>query len=130
MDDLWARIGLIAAVIAVAIVITWAQRRRALNPIRTVDPGDLAPGVYFFSSDTCGTCREAREKLAAALGSDAFTELAWERDPGPFTDLGVDAVPAVMIVEEGGKGRLHVGQPDEMLLGRRSWSPDAGRFDP
>jgi len=80
-----------------------------------VKVADAAPGVYFFSSSTCHTCEQARDKLDARLGQDGYTEYAWEDEPGPFGDFDVDAVPAVVILEEGGRGRLYPGQPDKAL---------------
>lgn len=115
MDEIWVRLGLVAGTLAVAGCVILIQRRRARRPIRTVEVPDKAPGVYFFSSSTCATCEDARDKLDARLGTDGYTEYAWEDNPGPFGDFDVDAVPAVVILEEGGRGRLYSGQPDKAL---------------
>ncbi len=115
MDEIWARVGLVAGALAVAGAVILIQRWRARRSIRAVEVTDAAPGVYFFSSSTCPTCERARAKLDARLGKDGYTEYAWEEDPGPFGDFDVDAVPAVAILEEGGRGRLYPGQPEKAL---------------
>jgi len=115
MSELWVRIGLIAAAIAGVAVIALVQRRRAVGPVRAVETAGLAAGIYFFSSASCPTCRRAREKLDASIGDSGYDELVWEEQPGAFTDLGVDAVPAVMIVDHDGRGRLYPGQPERAL---------------
>jgi len=115
MDDIWPRIGLIAVVLAVAASIALIQRRRALNPVKSLDAPGFDAGIYFFSSGTCATCDRARETLVLALGRDGYAEIAWEADPGPFENLQIDAVPAVMIVDDRGRGRLYAGQPDKVL---------------
>jgi len=120
MDDIWGRIVLIAVVVAVALGVAVIQRRRSLNPVRAVDAGDLGPGVYFFSSTGCATCDRARAKLEEALGSSGYTEISWEQEPEPFEKIGVEAVPAVMLVDERGRGRLYTGQPDEVIFDRGS----------
>jgi hypothetical protein len=50
-----------------------------------------------------------------ALGRDGYAEIAWEAEPGPFENLPIDTVPAVMIVDDRGRGRLYTGQPDKVL---------------
>lgn len=120
MDEIWVRVAIIATVVALAVGTAIIQRRRALNPVRSVDARGLQAGIYFFSSITCATCTQAREKLDSVLGSNGYTEIAWEKDADQFERLGVDAVPAVVIVDEGGRGRLYPGQPDEALESRPS----------
>lgn len=56
--------------------------------------------------------------MVAALGETGFTEYVWEDDPGVFSELGIDAVPAVLVVGEDGRGRLYPGQPDRALDNR------------
>ena len=115
MSELWVRIGLVAAALAMAAAIALIQRRRAVAPVRAVETGGLATGVYFFSSASCPSCRRAREKLDASIGASRYEELVWEEQPVAFADFGVDAVPAVLIVGEGGRGRLYPGQPERAL---------------
>lgn len=115
MDEIWARVGLVFGALAVAGAISFLQWRRTRRPVRTVEASDMAAGVYFFSSATCPTCERAREKLNARLGENGYTEFVWENDPGPFANLDVDAVPAVAVLDESGRGRLYPGQPDRAL---------------
>lgn len=114
MDDIWLRVTVIASVLAVAGLVVFVQRRRAQAPVRAIGSIGLETGVYFFSSATCSTCEAAREKLDAAMGESGYTEFVWEHEPDPFTDLKVDAVPAVLIVRDG-QGHLYPGQPDVAL---------------
>jgi mono/diheme cytochrome c family protein len=116
MDEIWVRIGLVAGALIVAGAVTAVLRARARQrPVREVDAAEFEPGVYLFASSTCASCHMARVKLDAALGVDGYVEMAWERDPGVFTALEVEAVPAVMIVSAGGRGRIFPGQPDKAL---------------
>lgn len=115
MDEVWLRIGLILGALAVAASIALIQRRRARSPVRSVEARGFDPGVYFFSSSACPTCSQARKKLNAALGDKGYIELVWEEEPGVFDDLGVDAVPAVVVVREDGRGKLYPGQPERVL---------------
>lgn len=115
MDELWVRVGLVALMLAVAVSAALWLRRGKQNPIRDISSGDLAPGVYLFTSESCPTCAEARAHLSQALGEAAYTELRWEDQPGKFVEIGVDAVPAILIVKVPGIGRLYPGQPERAL---------------
>ncbi len=126
MDELWARVGLVAGALAVAGVVVLIQRSRATRAVRKVVETGLEPGVYLFTSATCSSCTQARERLEAKLGQDRFRELAWEETSQTFEELGVDAVPAVMVVDDRGRGRIYPGQPDRALrrLSSRGWILD------
>jgi hypothetical protein len=124
MDEVWARAALVAGALAVAGVVVLVQRLRARPSPKTVGETGLDPGVYLFTSATCSTCAQARQTLQSALGGDRFHEFAWEEGSETFDQLGIDAVPAVLVVEPGGRGTIFPGQPDRAL--RRI---DAG-FDP
>lgn len=116
MSDILERAAVVAAVLAVAgAVVLWqrARNRRA----RDVLPGDLGPGVYLFTSSSCPTCETARRRVVAAVGDGGFEELAWESHPDVFADLGVDVVPALVVVKGSGRARLHPGAPDRALSG-------------
>jgi hypothetical protein len=115
MDEVWARIVLIAGVLAVAGGVALLRRRSSRRPVRDIEARGWSAGVYFFSSATCPTCDSAREKLDAQLGEAGYTEFSWERDSGRFRELAVDAVPSVAVVDESGKGRLYPGQPGRAL---------------
>lgn len=51
----------------------------------------------------------ARTMLDSRLGPDGYTEHAWEEDPSTFQRLGVDEVPAVLVVTKDGSARLFAG---------------------
>jgi hypothetical protein len=113
MDDVWLRVVLVSTVFLVVTGIAMFRRRR--RPVRTIRSLDLAEGVYLFTSEGCETCATAREKLAASLGDREFAEVVWEREPVQFEALGIDAVPAVLVVDVDGHGRLYPGQPHRAL---------------
>jgi len=113
MDEVWLRVVLVSAAFLIAGGIALARRRR--RPVRTLRSLDLAGGVYLFTSDGCDTCDTARATLADSLGAGGFTEMIWERDSERFEALAVDAVPAVLVVDETGHGRLYPGQPRRAL---------------
>lgn len=115
MNELWVRVALVAGALALAGVIALMVRRRATARVRTVKTRGLEAGVYFFSAATCATCEQARTKLDSSLGPDGYKEFAWEHHPQIFTEYDIDQVPAVMIVDDGGRGRIHFGQPDLAL---------------
>lgn len=115
MDETWARVVLVSGALLVAgALAVWQRRRATSKPERSIDAAGFDPGVYFFSSSACASCARARQKLEARLG-DGFVEYNWEQAPGTFADLDVDAVPAVLIVDESGSATLFPGQPDRAL---------------
>lgn len=118
MDESLARVGLLLAAFAIAGGIVFVQRRRLRAPQRSVEAPHLEPGLYLFSSATCSTCQSAREKLVAELGVAGFEEFVWERNPEIFNDLEVEAVPAVLVMREGGRGRVYSGQVEKALANR------------
>ncbi|HUG32458.1 MAG TPA: hypothetical protein VMM14_06155 [Acidimicrobiia bacterium] len=115
MDELWARVGLVVGALAVAGIAVVAQRARARRPVETITDTGFPRGVYLFSSSSCATCRQARDRLHAALGESGFVELSWEEHPEQFHEVSVEAVPAVLLVGEDGGGRLYHGQPERAL---------------
>lgn len=92
-------VGALALVVVVAIVVL---RRRPIVRARDVEAGGLPPGVYLMTSDACDTCARAREVLTRR--NVAYTELSWEKNPEAFEQIGVDAVPSVLRIDEGGRG--------------------------
>lgn len=115
MDEVWVRFGLVAGALVVAGAATLILRHRATEPLRLLSTTGLAAGTYLFSSDACSTCRSARDKLVARVGEAGFSEFVWESEPRLFAELGIDAVPAVLLVAENGSGTLYRGQPDRAL---------------
>jgi len=115
MDELWVRVGLVALMLVVAISVAVWLRREKQSPIRDISSGDLMPGVYLFTSESCPTCALARAQLSQALEDATYIEVRWEDHPGKFVELGVDAVPAILIVKVPGIGKLYPGQPERVL---------------
>jgi hypothetical protein len=115
MNEVWARLLLVAGLLAIAGAIALIQRKRPASASRTVPARGLAAGAYFFSSTTCSSCDRARDKLNSRFGEDGYIEFSWERDPEAFDTHRIGQVPALLIISEGGRGRLHLGQPDKAL---------------
>jgi len=118
MDEIWTRVGLVVGALVVAAGVASVQRWRAGGGARALSTQRLSPGIYYFSSASCAGCESARRKLDATLGEGGYKEMAWEREPGLFDELGIDSVPAVLVVGEGGRGRLYPGQPHRVLARR------------
>lgn len=118
MNEIWVRVAVVVGVLAVAGSIVAIQRRRRRSPERDIAAPRLEPGLYLFSSTACSTCDAARQELVAAVGVAGFSEYVWEEDPGAFSELGIDAVPSVLVMGEGGQGRLYPGRADKALAGR------------
>jgi hypothetical protein len=119
MDDLWVRLSLIAGALIVAGLVTVMMRLRAKGGPRKLHATGLGQGVYLFSSTACPDCKHVRRMLDDAFGGDGYREFQWEQEPGLFHDLGVDAVPATVIVEFDGSGVLWPGRPDKALASGR-----------
>jgi hypothetical protein len=116
MDELWTRIFLIAVALLMAAMVVAVRRKMALSAPRRLGATGLQAGVYLFTSADCAECALARAKLDTRTGEGGYREIAWETEPEFFTRLGVDAVPATMIVEADGSARLWPGQPDSVPL--------------
>ena len=115
MDEIWLRLGLIGGALLVAAVSTLVLRSRSSGKKRDLPDTGLEPGVYFFSSSACPDCSRSRRLLNESLGEEGFVEVSWEADPGVFHRLGVDAVPATLIVGAEGSGTLWPGKADRAL---------------
>ncbi|MFP3915105.1 MAG: hypothetical protein ACLFWM_09540 [Actinomycetota bacterium] len=96
------RLLVVAAVAAVVVALAVLLRRRPLVRRRRLGRTDLPPGLYLLTSDGCGTCGRARERLVRR--DMAHTELSWEKNPEVFETLGIDAVPSVVRIHEDGTG--------------------------
>jgi hypothetical protein len=111
MSDFWLRLALIVGALALALlVMLWTRRAPRAGRV-TIDATGLGPGVYFFSSATCRECDPARSTIEEALGSGGFVEIRWEEQPSVFLELGIDSVPATLMVSESGSVSLVTGSP-------------------
>ena len=115
MDEVWARLGLVVGALIAAGAATLVLRSRAKGEPRKLVVTGLGEGVYLFTSKACPDCGHVRGMLDDALGPEGYTELSWELEPGMFAELGVDGVPATLIVEVDGSGVLWPGRPDKAL---------------
>lgn len=114
MDEVWIRLILIAGALGAALLITMVLRSRSSGSSRHLETTGLAEGVYLFTSSACLDCLSAREALAKSIG-DQFVEIEWNRNPALFDQLGVSAVPATLLVDPDGSGRVFPGQPGRAL---------------
>lgn len=107
---------LVAAAAVVVVALILVLRRRPVVRARPVQGSTLPPGVYLLSSDGCDTCERARATLTRRAVS--HTELSWDKNPEVFERLGIDAVPSVLRIGEGGDGTWWRGGVPR-TLGRR-----------
>ena len=107
----WVLGAVVVAVAAILILRKHGQRRRSVRIHQTA----LGAGIYLFTSATCPDCETARSLLAGAIGLSGFVEKSWESDPGLFSDIGVRAVPATLIVTDADDSTLFPGRPDRAL---------------
>jgi hypothetical protein len=116
MNDIGARLALVLASMGVAMVVILMMRGRAgrRRPIR-IRQAKLGRGVYLFTSAECSDCATARRVLVDTIGPSGFIELSWESEPEIFRDLGVEAVPATLIVSESDSSTLYPGLPDRAV---------------
>ena len=115
MDEIWGRLGLVVLALMVAGAVTLVLHSRAKGGPRNLTATGLNQGVYLFTSDECPDCKQVKALLDDALGPVGYKELNWDQEPAIFHELGVDGVPATMIVEVDGSGVLWPGLPDEAL---------------
>lgn len=115
MDEIWLRLGLIGGALVVAALASILLRARLSGRPRRLEDTRLDSGVYLLTSAACPDCASVRRALTEALGGEGFTELSWEEEPGVFHRLGVDAVPATLIVGRDGSGVLWPGRAKEAL---------------
>jgi hypothetical protein len=110
------RLLVLAGVVAVVAAFWWQTRPDRAKPVTTQRP-DLAPGAYFFSSETCGSCVPARKAVRSSLG-DRVHEIRFEDHPGGFGAHQITKVPTLLIVREGGEAVLFEGVPRRRHLRR------------
>lgn len=112
------RLGLVLGLAAVVVMVTAIARRKPLLRARTLDPGELEAGVYLLTSEGCESCDEARSRLES-LGVN-YQEAVWQSRPELFSDLGIDAVPSLITVDDHGIGRWwRGGVPRRFEMPRR-----------
>lgn len=116
MNEFGARLAWVlgAVVIAVGVVLMLRKLSGRRRPV-LIRQATLGSGVYLFTSSACADCEAARQMLVGAVGPSGFVELTWESAPGIFTDLGIDAVPATLIVSDERGSALYPGRPDRAL---------------
>ncbi len=103
------RLLVLAGVVAVVAAFWWQARPDRAEPVSTHRP-DLAPGAYFFSSETCGSCVPARKVVMSSLG-DRVHEIRFEDHPGGFGAHQITRVPTLLIVRPGGEALMFEGVP-------------------
>lgn len=103
MTDPVLRLLVVVVVVGVAAGVAAAHRRGAAWRRRPAELPGLPGGVYLFTSTACASCPAARESLTAALGPSGFVEIAFEDRPDVFARCGIARVPALAVVEEGGR---------------------------
>ncbi|MEX2252119.1 MAG: hypothetical protein WD895_08630 [Acidimicrobiia bacterium] len=103
-----------AVVAAIAVILILRQMTGRHRPV-AIQQAKLGPGVYLFTSAACPDCESARRVLLGAIGPSGFVEVSWESDPETFRELGVDAVPATLVVSDSHGSTLYPGRPDRAL---------------
>ncbi len=127
MNEVWLRLAIVVGAVGVSLLVVGLMRRRKAVSA-SLDQGALGPGVYLFTSSTCSDCGGARARLEDMLGGAGYTEIAWEDDPGLFTQLGIDAVPCTVLVGDDGSGlappgNARPGAPSLESLNRHAPTP-------
>jgi hypothetical protein len=117
MSEVWVRLALILGALALALVTTVVLRGMTRGRAIVIAAAGLRPGVYLFSSATCLDCESARAAIDTRMGPGGFVEIKWEEEPGPFHDLGIEAVPTTVIVHDDGSAEVFPGMPDKALEG-------------
>jgi hypothetical protein len=114
MSELWVRVLLVVGAVAV-VLLAAALLRRPARRGEALTEAELAPGAYLFTSETCGDCQTARDRLVERLGTNGFTEIEWEKDPDIFTRVGIEVVPCTVVVARDGTATRYPGMPEEAL---------------
>jgi hypothetical protein len=114
MSEVWVRLALVVGGLVVASAVVVAMRAIERRQPKAIDAHELAAGVFLFSSGTCLDCVPSRERLLAALGPNGFVEVKWEEEPERFRRLGIDTVPATVVVSADGSAKLFAGVPKDV----------------
>lgn len=111
-DEALVRLAVVVAIAATSLIVALVLRRgRSVRRYR-VSFDDLGPGLYLFTSNTCGTCARMRERLVER--SDVI-EVSYEEDGFPAT---VRRVPALAEIDEQGDGWIAYGAVSDRRLRR------------
>ena len=115
MAELWIRLLAVVAVGVVAVGVAHQIRSRSTIKPRAWKTTTMSPGVYLFTSSSCADCATAMAALTGYLGAGGFAEIAWETAPDTFSELGVEAVPSTLIVDDARRATLYPGHPERTL---------------
>jgi hypothetical protein len=115
MSDLTLRLVLIGGALVVTLLVLLTLRFINKRRPTVIDPGDLLPGIYLFSSSTCLDCQPASAMMLETLGTDRFTEFTWEDHPQRFQTMGIASVPATVVVDSDRSALLFTGMPAKAL---------------
>ncbi len=114
MTETTIRLAVLAGV-AIIVFVFWWQARPDRARLTAVRRPDLVPGIYFFSSQTCGACAPARRVVRAELGARVH-EVRFEDHPGGFGAFQIEKVPTLLVVKDGGNAVLFEGVPTRRQL--------------
>ena len=114
MDETLVRLVLVLGTLAVVGLVAWIETRRTRPANRVVSDTGLESGVFLLTSNDCESCERARATLARRT---EYTEMSWQEAPETFQHLDIEAVPAVLVVDETGRGVLSFGNPRFVRLG-------------
>jgi hypothetical protein len=106
---------LVLVLTGLVVAVLVGLRSRPFIRSRRISSTGLEEGLYLFTSTACGTCGGARTELERR--KVPFTEISWQADPGLFEELGMDAVPSVVLVGPDGGGRWWRGVVPRHLPG-------------
>jgi hypothetical protein len=123
VQELWWRLAIVAAVVAVGAVVT---RRRRRTPQAPTQPRGTVPNqlnradfvepsapwlVVAFTSATCSTCGDVMRRASVLASKEvAVQEVEYSRDRGLHDRYHIDAVPALVIADSLGVVRFgHLG---------------------
>jgi len=115
MSDLTLRLVLIACALVVTLLVLVTVRTINRRRPTVIDPADLLPGIYLFSSSTCLDCRPASAMMLETLGAGRFTEFTWEDQPQRFQAMGIASVPSTVVVDADRSALLFTGMPNKAL---------------
>lgn len=110
------RVVIVVAVVAVAFAVALlAQRRAPRPPVRSghagpdqLDRADFANAsapwlIAVFTSRTCDACADTWRKAQVLESSDvAVQEIEFQRDRRLHDRYAIEAVPLVLVVDDGG----------------------------